>query len=48
MSAKIKKMEDDYEQRITLLELELELLRGEQGEIAASGPIDITDEDLPF
>lgn len=45
MSSKIKKMEDEYEQRITLLEIEIELLRGKQSDDTT---IDISDEDLPF
>lgn len=51
MSAKIKRMEENYEERISMLEMEIELLRETQSEKVSKGrsvPIDISDDDLPF
>lgn len=51
MSAKIKRMEENYEERISMLEMEIELLREMQSGKVSKGtsvPIDISDDDLPF
>ncbi|MGO4542244.1 hypothetical protein [Paenibacillus sp. 2TAB19] len=50
INAKLKRQED-YERRIAMLELEVELLRGTIGiteDDNDSWPIDVSDDDLPF
>ncbi|MCA1053647.1 hypothetical protein LCM10_01510 [Rossellomorea aquimaris] len=43
LGGKIKKIEEEYEERISLLENEIELLKSQNEK-----PIDINDDDLPF